>query len=409
MAKTLDVTMRPEVALILRASAYALGDYRRLQKGNEANWRDLDWPKVRALALRNGVLPLVYSYFTEQLEPNEKLGELETLFRLNAVRSYHITQELVRLVELFKERQIPAIPFKGATLAQQLYGNVAMGQFVDLDFFVKRETLEDVARTLAEAGYVTDFDSRYAVRSDFFNVCETQFNNLKARTVVDLHWKVVPDRLSPGPDVESLIGRAQQLNLNDITIPILAPADHLHVLCIQQCRDGWEKLSAICAVAGLARLVEEDDWEMLTEEASRYGSLNMVLLGLALAECLLDLSLPDKIRQRIRKKNQLFSRLVRDIANRLFTQTNARLSAISQWLQEVLFPVRLIERRQDGIRYLLARALRPTIRDWVFLPMPESLFLLYYLVRPLRLLVNGAGQLAGLFSDGTLKQLSYDP
>ena len=50
------------------------------------------------------------------------------------------------------------------------------------------------------------------------------------------------------------------------------------------------------------------------------------------------------------------------------------------------------ERWSDRARYVLAMG-RPTIRDWRYLPLPEPLAPLYYLVRPARLFIeHGLGR-----------------
>jgi len=43
------------------------------------------------------------------------------------------------------------------------------------------------------------------------------------------------------------------------------------------------------------------------------------------------------------------------------------------------------EHLRDKIWYLVDAAMTPTVRDWTLLPLPEYLFPLYHVVRPVRL------------------------
>jgi len=54
-------------------------------------------------------------------------------------------------------------------------------------------------------------------------------------------------------------------------------------------------------------------------------------------------------------------------------------------LAEAVTLVTLRDRRSDRIKAGLRLATAPRSYDWMFLSVPDSLFFLYYLVRPLRI------------------------
>ncbi len=122
------------------------------------------------------------------------------------------------------------------------------------------------------------------------------------------------------------------------------------------------------------------DWDAVTDEARRWGCLRILHLGLQLAADLLGLQLPANIRQAQDAE-----------ARRLAAQAAPRLPRYpSYWLrpfEEPLFHVRMRERLADRAHYCLAMS-TPTAADWTLLPLPDSLAFLYYLVRPVRLLID---------------------
>ena len=50
------------------------------------------------------------------------------------------------------------------------------------------------------------------------------------------------------------------------------------------------------------------------------------------------------------------------------------------------FHYRMRERRRDRLGYALLKMVEPNAADWMERPLPEKLFPLYYVLRPLRLL-----------------------
>jgi len=101
-------------------------------------------------------MPLLYRSLKktcQQAVPSTYLEQLRDLFLTNAARNVFLTAKLLELLDLFKENNIAALPFKGPVLAESIYGDISLRQFVDLDVLVhKRDALK--ARNLLLAhGY----------------------------------------------------------------------------------------------------------------------------------------------------------------------------------------------------------------------------------------------------------------
>ena len=52
------------------------------------------------------------------------------------------TKELTRILELFSENDIEAIPYKGVVLAHEAYGSVGARVFSDIDLMVSEKDLK---------------------------------------------------------------------------------------------------------------------------------------------------------------------------------------------------------------------------------------------------------------------------
>jgi hypothetical protein len=387
--------MRAEAELVLCAVQREVGTEQADDTLASLLQKNLDWKAVANLATRNGVLPLAYRRLNTVVADRglSPLPEhLKTLFHVNAVRSRHLAAELLRLLKLLEGQGVTAIPFKGPTLAVLLHGDVIMRQFVDLDLFVRRSDVIRAAEVLMAAGYRTEFDCREALNTDFFDAYENEFVSPQSLATIDIHWAITPDALPFGPSLERLWTRGQQSSLDGTPVRALAPPDLVHVLCLQGCRDGWDKLASVCSVAGLVeRIPEERDWKLLVEEAREYRTYRMVLLGLCLANRWLKAPLPPDVGDMISADRAITS-LAQRIGAGFFTYGNTR-RMLEQWAQQFVVPLKVIETRPGRWRYCVVRFARPTLRDGEFVRLPKPLFPLYYVLRPVRLLLAAVADL----------------
>ncbi|MBE9038107.1 nucleotidyltransferase family protein [aff. Roholtiella sp. LEGE 12411] len=81
--------------------------------------QDIDWTYLIQTAASQGVIPLLYQSLKatcSEAVPEIILTQLRSYYHTNAVHNLLLTQELLKLLELLKEHDIYAIPFKGPYL-----------------------------------------------------------------------------------------------------------------------------------------------------------------------------------------------------------------------------------------------------------------------------------------------------
>jgi hypothetical protein len=139
---------------------------------------------------------------------------------------------------------------------------------------------------------------------------------------------------------------------------------------------GW-----ICDVSGLIQIHQEMDWEWVTEQAHRLGSERILFLGLYLAKNLLEVTLPGKVCQQIKSDTKI-EMLAHKVYKQLYRENNGLLGI----LEKSLFHLRSIKTFWDRVLYCYFSMIPPRFGDFLFLKLPSSLFFLYYLLRPFRLL-----------------------
>ena len=344
---------------------------------------DLDWGYLTAMAHRHSVIPLLYYHVNAvcpEAVPSQVLSQLRHRNDENTRQSLLLTGELLKLMDLLKAQGIQAIPFKGPTLALRAYGDVALRQFGDLDILVHKGDVFKVKELLAGEGFkptpeLTRTQEAAMLRFD----CAYNFGNEK-NVLFDVHWNFAAPYFSFEFDVERLWERLEPITISGHQLSGLSPEDLLLALCLHGSTHFWERLGWIGDVAGLIERRREIDWQLVLNNATRQGSRRILSLGLSLASELLEAPVPLEVLRTV-QKDPVVRLLAEQVQQRLFAQD----LPVSGILDGALLQLRMRERKRDKLRSSLRLAATPRVYDWMFLPLPDRLFLLYYLLRPLRL------------------------
>jgi hypothetical protein len=117
------------------------------------------------------------------------------------------------------------------------------------------------------------------------------------------------------------------------------------------------------------------------------GNERMLLLGLFLASDLLGAALPEEVSQRVRA-DPIVKVLAEWTCEQLFRESN-RPAGLLEGHEGApafhIFHLKVRERLQDRIRYLVSKPTALRGEDLELLPLPKFLFPLYYVLRMIRL------------------------
>jgi hypothetical protein len=377
---------RPEVELLLTCARASLNESRRARI-KELGTEDLDWDYLLQLADRHGLQPLLHWHLNEVCAadvPERHVQSLRVAFQRVSALNIFLTHELRRLLSLFAENNITAVPYKGPALALQLYGNVALRQFSDLDIMVHPRDVLSARDLLLAEDYalfppLTEGQQAVMLRTQ----CNLPFTRELNRLIVELHWKVSAPHFARPFDTAGFWGRLCDAKLDDINIKLPAPEDLMLALCVHGAKHLWERLAWTCDIAGLIESNPELNWGRLVAQARDTGSERMLFLGLQLAKNLLDAQLPEEVGKTIVADPAVAS-LANDVERYLFTP-ELTPSGIRGYF---LFQLRARRRLRDKFNYLRFVA-TPTEEDLVRMKLPAPLTFVYYLMRPVRLVVTG--------------------
>lgn len=328
----------------------------------------LDWSSLLQIAKEHMVLPLLHRTLSEvapNAAPSAVQDRLRAEFHANVRNSLYLTNELLDLLELFGEHDIPVVPFKGPVAATSIYDSLHLRPFGDLDLLVH---LKDVpsAQTLLLNHKFEDWDTLPPVSAlafeqppSWYSVLRQPYSKAKnfVRTsgqgkpvVVELHWELMPPYFRHPLDPDSFWQRLQTVMLNDTHVRTFSPEDMLFYFCLHGTVHRWNRLRLICDVAELLR-DRTLDWDQLQDQASRLQSKRLFSVALRLAHELLGAPLPASIRHRAYSHGTVGS-LTERLRDQLFNQSRG----VSRIWNAYTYHMQIRDRLRDGIGACIGHA-----------------------------------------------------
>jgi len=376
--------MRDEERLLLLCSCVDIqqSDVKQLREIAESR---LDWEYLMKISVFHRVYPLLYRNIIKivpDVPPEHILSQLKEKVMRNGAKNLFLVSQLTALLNMLKEHDIPVVVFKGPVLAEDVFGNIGLRSFSDLDLLISHDHIKRTVSLLEEKGFHQDIDLS---PEQYEKLVDKGYHAvlIKDGAIVELHWEMTGRYFSKNIGIESLMPRVESVELAGIKVPTLGSEDLLLYLCIHGCRHYWFQLDAVCCVAELVKKRTALDWDLVFRLARELGALKMVCLGLLLARQLLELTLPDSVENVLSNYPKL-EKNASGLAERIFSSTEF-IESQMRYREYVTYHYTIMDKTADWLHYCLRPLLNPTHSDWLWLRLPASLSLLYYIVRPLRL------------------------
>lgn len=369
-----------EYALLLACSRARARDadvaaQRRLAVG-------LDGARFWALVERHMVAPVVWHNLRQHPEGTfapELMAALAAGYWANAFSELAVTGDTIKLHRLLHAAGVPHCVLKGLPVGQRFYGDAALRQAGDIDLLIAPARLAQACQLLAEAGYhssnpIAHFTPR---QHRYFLYVDNQLEwfNPVSGVVLELHWR--PLQMPSSLGALDLAAQANRWAVAGCSIPFLDDEETLLHLCAHGAKHGWYRMKWVFdlpnALEGWAW-----DWPALRQKAQHYRCERELLLGLALAEQLFGWEVPAPVRPWL----DAF-----DAPGRYFGFVARAITQSERWMNTpagIFRRNRYLARFNDGAdcwRYQLATVATHR-RDWQALPLPDSLFPVYFLLSP---------------------------
>lgn len=316
------VSLPCEQRLLLLCARLAL-DEQHVAELRALLQRSLDWGYVLQLADEHRVISLLY-WRLQAIGfagvPEDARAALQEQFNETAWNNPRMAYEMLEIVDLFRQHGIPALPYKGPMLALQVYGNLALRQFIDLDIMIPRQHFAKAKQVLLARGYHPNRD--YVTLADEEHIRthhDYPFLSQDGEVAVELQWGVMQVPFVFPRHFERWWGRLRPTSVAGRTVLGMAPEELLLVLAMHGSKHLWFRLIWICDIAALLHAFPKLDWAVIRRSARNAGCLHMLHLALLLAETLLEAQLPAAV-SRHAHSDAIANGLAREVCSLLFAE-----------------------------------------------------------------------------------------
>jgi Uncharacterised nucleotidyltransferase len=182
--------------------------------------------------------------------------QLRDAYRLHTLQAAVHERDLADVVRSLAAAGVEHLIVKGWTAAR-LYAEPGLRPYGDIDVCVAPEQLTLARAALADAVPTVDVDLHGGL---------------------SMNRRVMPDL----PSFDEALARAVRVRLENVDVPILAPEDHLALLCVHLLSHGaWRPVWLCDVAAALEGLPDDFDWERCLSRTPRLASWVAATLTLA--------------------------------------------------------------------------------------------------------------------------------
>jgi hypothetical protein len=379
---------------------FCLALRRPLQAADIATLRDElaaapDWDCLVEGARRHRVAPLLLAgllacQFPDL--PTELVAELRREALVAAQRSLAQTAEIARLARLFGQSGIRMLALKGVVLSAQLYGDPALRNPRDIDLLVDPQEFGDAGALLIEAGYRRDGPILSPRQSAAYRrwIKEAEYVHPVTGIWVELHHRLSDNPLLIPCKFTELWREREEVEIAGIVVATL-PRRHLPLyLCVHGAHHCWERLRWLVDLAAALHEPGATGAAIAAAEAEGLGPPMLHALILAHDWLGLPVDEPRLARARADRRVAHLHRILTHLySGPAWCQTPqggsfAGFLRYSLWLRLYNYSLKRDWRywRHQAMRELITPA------DWEVVRLPDRLFWLFPLVRPIGWLVR---------------------
>ena len=383
---------------IRRAADLLLFCVRPGEPGNDEQARallaqSLNWADVVRVAHRHGVLARLYRFLASGAPatvPPQLMEQLGRFADAQGARGADLAGEIQRLSARFAECGLRLLFLRCASVLGLFGGDPRWRRPDELDVLVVGEA-QKVRQVLAAEGYEPEFDLTDSQAAALAHARGAQAFRHPNGVRLQLHVShLAPPYLPLNFDPEQLWERRRRAIVGEAgSVDCLSPEDLVVLMCVQGSVHFWDRLVWIEDLAWLAASAGID-WTVVMNRAESARVQRPVLLGLLLASELLGAPISDDAVQRA-ARDAAVQKLAANVRRRLQLAEPERMTELAR----ASFRLQLQGRVFDRLAYCAAFAFQPDLDDFRAVSVPDSLFFLYHVVRPLRLLSVLAGRALG--------------
>jgi hypothetical protein len=346
------------------------------------------WKSLLALADRHGTQALLYQAFSSVTEsfpgaiPDDEMRLLQQNYRANLCKCLLLSRELIRILNHLSNMGIETLPYKGVVLAEMIYGDIALRQSGDIDLLIRPQDFIRVREAVRKLDFTphtqpSEAEEMRYLRSGY----ECSFDGAAGPNLLEVQWAIQPRFYAIDFDMEALFRRAVTVTVSGQPMKTPSAEDLVLVLSAHAAKHVWGRLIWLCDLARFVMLPNLN-WNWIASQAKALGIVRILSVTMLIASWSFGVPIPDAaLHAGLAEDDHEASALFCEIRSQLFSEAAYNVESFAYFR----LMMRLRERRADRQRFLQRLILTPGPGEWRAVRLPESLFVLYRLVRLSRL------------------------
>lgn len=358
----------------------------------------IDWHEFDTLVTKNRIEPLVAEGLkklpSEMIDENDVLKKLLSSQNQYTLFSMRQIQTLAFLIKSLSDGGIRALSLKGPILAMELYGNPALRYSRDLDILVSENDLESACRILESLGYTEEITVRNKtpLRRKKLEKNGEEMHRVytKDDICIELHWRLSFridesfDKLWTNSRTKVLLGQE---------IHCLGEYDNVSYLISHAAGHGYHRLRWLLDIYELGKSTDHF-WTSMVPYMKEQNAAVFLFETILVLYLIPNFPMPEY-------RNNLFSvQRENNTVTALYEDEIGNDFGKAQKLAEAVYPILINNTAENGIagrkyNYLLptlgrkktlirsiAAVFEPCKADLELIDLPDSLYFLYYIIRP---------------------------
>lgn len=350
--------------------------------------------RVQLLSRLHRIRPVVYRVLLNTIVPEQFKTLLKNELHSITLKNFELAKETERIVKRLEAANIVAIPYKGVAFSKQFYGDISMRESSDIDLAIDPTSLLAIKPLLEEDGYViaagmedpTKASANYYIENK--DLCFDK-TTTRERFHIELHWMITHPNYQAPVNLNKIdTSQLVDSELAGTQLKFLELAEHFRATLLHHLlHDGMEYLKLLVDIAQAhARMSNVSVNEKVLQLEQHY---NVVPIFLAI-EDLFGISQVSKQTNNNPLSASIIGYCLRSTIGRY--ERHRVFSLIGHYQRTLSNRVRFIKneknQRRFQISYLIG-LIKPGLGEREWIPLPSYLHGLYYLIRPIRILLRG--------------------
>jgi hypothetical protein len=276
-------------------------------------------------------------------------------------------------MQLLEQNGIKAIAFKGPTLAQLAYGDIALRQYSDLDILINYSELQNAMEVLQNNHYLLSKDEKFKIAKQNSIYHDVTFYS-PSHISIELHWQLFSNEFKTDFTVLPIDKNIQNIQISNHTL-VSFRAEYLIIyLCIHGAKHNWERLEWLVDISKLIQ-TQKLDWQYIVNFVEKSKTQKIFFSTLHLVHSFFGTPLEKRIQEHTKKKDIIkLSHQFQDVIQNNFYSLSNNVKNLSHAQYKLL-------NGPKNKGFFILSLFTPTQKDMQTIKLPKKLHSLYYLVR----------------------------